>query len=265
MKIAGYLQTTLIDWPGKVAGVVWTIGCNFRCPFCHNRDLVLPDHDGILKLVQDDTVIEDLKKRKKWIDGLVITGGEPLMYSDIFNFCRRVKELGMGVKIDTNGSFPIQLKKIIDEGLVDYVAMDYKTQIDNYQELVLILGKKGDNPPRRAGKGRPYVGAGFMPARIKKSMGILAESGIEYEFRTTVVPGIHNEEVLMRMGREIKKISNLKFKNSKHKRIIWYWQNFQPKNCLDKEFEKVKPFSRKELERMIKKVKKVFQSVELRG
>ena len=134
MLIKGFLGTSLIDFPGHVASLAFVGGCNFRCPFCHNRDLVR----GFLKLptLSEESVLDDLAKRKGFIDGVEVTGGEPCLYADLPAFLRRVKSLGYPVKLDTNGYFPKALSSLLEEGLVDYVAMDVKTSPEKYAQTV---------------------------------------------------------------------------------------------------------------------------------
>ena len=176
MLIKGLQKTTLLDFPEKVACTVFTGGCNFRCPFCHNASLV--------KLVDDERIDIDeffsfLNKRVNILDGVCITGGEPLLQKDIFEFIQRIKGLGYAVKLDTNGSYPNELKALISAELIDYVAMDVKNSRSKYSQT---------------------CGANINIDDIQKSMGILASSGIEYEFRTTVVRELHSTEDIIEIA-----------------------------------------------------------------
>ncbi|MGN1117523.1 MAG: anaerobic ribonucleoside-triphosphate reductase activating protein, partial [Acutalibacteraceae bacterium] len=165
MKIYGLQKMTLLDFPGKVACTLFTGGCNFRCPFCHNARLVTElDKDEVYS---EEEIFEYLRKRVGILDGVCITGGEPLMNADIADFITKVRELGYAVKLDTNGSYPETLKNLIDRGLVDYIAMDIKNTPEKYAQTIGV--KKFD----------------FTP--IKKSIEIIMQSGVPYEFRTTVV------------------------------------------------------------------------------
>ena len=175
MFISGLQKLTLLDYPGRVACTVFTGGCNFRCPFCHNAPLVLPE-----RLAQDtdeEQVLAFLKRRTGILDGVAITGGEPLIHKEIPAFLEKVKTLGFSIKLDTNGSFPEMLERIVRAGLVDRVAMDIKNCPEKYAETI---GLKD-----------------FDIAPVERSRSFLMECGIDYEFRTTVVKGIHTEESLL--------------------------------------------------------------------
>ena len=175
MFISGLQKLTLLDYPGRVACTVFTGGCNFRCPFCHNAPLVLPE-----RLAQDtdeEQVLAFLRKRTGILDGVAITGGEPLIHKEIPSFLEKVKALGFSIKLDTNGSFPEMLESIVKAGLVDRVAMDIKNCPKKYAETI---GLKD-----------------FDIAPVERSKSFLMEYGIDYEFRTTVVKGIHTEEALL--------------------------------------------------------------------
>ena len=131
MKIGGFQKTSLLDYPDNISAIVWTVGCNFNCPFCYNKDIV----NGNVEFVPEEDIIEFLKTREKLLDGIVITGGEPFLQKDIEDFIKKIKKLGFLVKIDTNGTFPKPLQKLIDEKLVDYVAMDVKAPKKKYEDL----------------------------------------------------------------------------------------------------------------------------------
>jgi pyruvate formate lyase activating enzyme len=172
MILGGLQKTTLIDYPGKVAATVFTVGCSFRCPFCHNPELVLPGN-GQRGAIGEKVFFDFLKKRQNKLDGVCITGGEPTIQSDLIDFIEKIKKLGFLVKLDSNGSRPDVLKKIFDKKLVDFIAMDIKNSPANYERA---CGTKVDIE------------------RIKLSVELIRKAGIDYEFRTTVVPGIHQEK-----------------------------------------------------------------------
>ena len=182
MLISGLQKMTLLDYPGRVACTVFTGGCNFRCPFCHNASLVIPEAlraaDGGV-----ETVLAFLKKRQGLLDGVAVTGGEPLLHADMADFLRKVKDLGYLVKLDTNGSFPERLVSLVEEGLVDRVAMDIKNAPGLYAETA----------------GFPLLDI----APIERSKNYLLEGHVEYEFRTTVVKGLHTAESLVEAARWI--------------------------------------------------------------
>ena len=170
MKVTGIQKLTLLDYPGVVACTVFTAGCNFRCPFCHNAMLVLPEQI-------DDEVFGFLKKRRGVLDGVAVTGGEPLLHADMPEFLARVKELGYKIKLDTNGSNPELLSEIVKNKLVDRVAMDIKNAPEEYARTI---GLKS-----------------FDIAPVERSKEMLLRGDIDYEFRTTVVKGIHTKESLI--------------------------------------------------------------------
>ena len=176
MFISGLQKLTLLDYPGRVACTVFTGGCNFRCPVCHNAPLVIPErlaHD-----TDEEQVLAFLKKRTGILDGVAVTGGEPLIHKEIPAFLEKVKALGFRIKLDTNGSFPDMLESIVRAGLVDRVAMDIKNCPERYAETI---GLKD-----------------FDIAPVERSREFLMNCGIDYEFRTTVVKGIHTEDSLLK-------------------------------------------------------------------
>ena len=172
MRIDGLQKMTLLDFPGKVACTVFTGGCNFRCPFCHNALLVtkLPEKPDYT----EDEILSFLEKRVGLLDGVAITGGEPLLNPDIADFIRKIRDMGYAVKLDTNGSFPERLKAIVGEGLVDYVAMDIKNRREKYAETI---GLKN-----------------LDLSKIEESVEFLKSGTVDYEFRTTVVKQFHTVE-----------------------------------------------------------------------
>lgn len=181
MKIHGFQKTTLLDYPGRVACTVFTGGCNFRCPFCHNAPLVI-DPDGA-PVFDEDEIVSYLIKRKGILDGLCVTGGEPLMNADIAVFLRRVKDVGLNVKIDTNGTFPDRLKSLVSDGLVDYVAMDIKNSPEKYAVTAGAPGLRLD--------------------KINESVAFLLSGAVDFEFRTTAAKELHSPEDFDEIGRWI--------------------------------------------------------------
>ncbi len=180
MIIKGFQKLTLLDYPGRTACTVFTGGCNYKCPFCHNALLVTEQNDVFFT---EEEIFEHLERRKNVIDGVAITGGEPLLQKDIELFLYEIKEKGFNIKLDTNGSFPEKLKGIIDIGLADYVAMDIKNCPEKYGETVGVKN--------------------FDIAPVKESMEILKNSGVEYEFRTTVTENFHTLEDIEKLAKWI--------------------------------------------------------------
>ncbi len=180
MRIGGIQKNSLIDYPQKISCVVFTAGCNFDCPYCHNPEIARPTAGSTGLDVEE--IVSFLKKRKAFLDGVVISGGEPTLQTNIFDFCQRIKSMGYPLKLDTNGSKPHVIKELIDRRLVDYIAMDVKTDPDRYAPLI---AKEMD------------------PAVIRLSIQIIMESGIAHEFRTTCVKSIVDEADILTIARLI--------------------------------------------------------------
>lgn len=245
MQIHGFNKTTLLDYPEHIAATVFTGGCNFRCPFCHNGELVLDP--GCQPLISEEEVLSYLKKRQGILQGVCVTGGEPTLQKDLKDFLRKIKELGYPIKLDTNGYMTGVLWDLLQEKLIDYVAMDIKASRENYAAA---------------------VGLRHMDiSRIEESIGILKSSGLPYEFRTTVVKGIHRVEEFEDIGKWIAGCP------------AYYLQNYEEnENCLYRmiqtaESDNVKQggadpfgaFSREELEQMAELARKYVGKVILRG
>ena len=182
MVVSGLQKLTLLDFPGKVACTVFTGGCNFRCPFCHNSTLVLPDqiaHDS-----SAEQVLSFLRKRVGVLDGVAVTGGEPLLHPDIGDFLKEIKAMGFLIKLDTNGSFPDRLISLVEAGLADRVAMDVKNAPALYAKTVGLER--------------------FDLSGVERSKDFLLSGAVDYEFRTTVVRGLHTEESLLEAARWIR-------------------------------------------------------------
>ena len=178
MKIFGLQKLTLLDYPGKMAAILFVGGCNFRCPFCHNSDLVLLS-EGVREITEDE-IFSFLSKRKNILDGVVISGGEPLLYEETLCLMKKIKELGYFVKLDTNGSFPERLKRAVKEGLCDYVAMDIKNSKEKY---AITCGKEN-----------------FDISSVEESVDFLKEGNVPYEFRTTVTRELHTSDDMKKIG-----------------------------------------------------------------
>ncbi len=175
MRIGGFQKLTLLDYPDHLAALVFTIGCDLRCPYCHNASLVVPSSS--VEMVDEVTILDYLHKRQGVLEGVVISGGEPLMQSDLPDFIRKIKALGYLVKLDTNGSYPLKLKELMDLQLVDYVAVDIKQSRNNYGKAIGLDGST-------------------IVERIDQTISILENSTISHEYRTTLVQGIHTYQDL---------------------------------------------------------------------
>ena len=209
MQIGGLEKLTLIDYPGKLAATVFLKGCNFRCPFCYSSELVLPEKIAKQPTISEKKVLDFLKGRKNLIEGVVICGGEPTMSKELPSFLGKIKEMGFLVKLDTNGSDPGALKKLIQNGKIDYVAMDLKAPKDKYYR---VAGRSVDVD------------------EVQKSIDILKEGKVDYEFRTTVVPALHEREDILKMARWISGAKK------------YYLQNFRAEKTLNPQFEIVDPY-----------------------
>ena len=182
MLIKGLQKLTLLDFPDRMACTLFTFGCNFRCPFCHNASLVLSDRaDGTL--ISEEEFFTFLTRRKGMLEGVCITGGEPTLQPDLPDFIARVKDMGYAVKLDTNGYRPAVLRRLVEDGLLDYVAMDIKNSLERYGETVGIT--RFDTTP------------------VEESMDYLMEGRVPFEFRTTLVRGLHTEDSVRAMGRRV--------------------------------------------------------------
>lgn len=181
MKLCGLQKLTLLDFPENAACTVFTGGCNLRCPFCHNASLVT----GVAEAMETESFFAFLEKRRGLLDGVCISGGEPLLQKDIEDFIRRIRSLGYRVKLDTNGTLPQRLRPLLEGGLVDYVAMDIK------------------NAPRLYGETVGVEGFDFAP--VAETMELLRRSGVAYEFRTTVVKPLHTADSLKEIALILKK------------------------------------------------------------
>ena len=192
MKICGLNKTTLLDYPGCVSATIFVGGCNFRCPFCHNGDLVLCSDE--LPKYREEEIFSFLEKRRNVLEGVCVTGGEPTLYNELPEFIKKIKALGYKVKLDTNGSNPKMLKELVKEKLVDYVAMDIKAPVYNYDKVCGVL---------------------VNIEKIKESVDFLKEKIVLYEFRTTVVDKLHCKEDIIEIGKWLVGAEN------------YYLQNYQ--------------------------------------
>ena len=229
MNIHGFQKMTMLDFPGRVAATVFTAGCELRCPFCHNARLVThPEENDRIDVAE---TLEYFKKRKNMLDGVCLTGGEPLLQRDIADYLYNIKELGLSVKLDTNGCSPDKLSDLINRGLVDYVAMDIKNSPEKYGETV----------------GVPNIDI----APINESKKLLLSGKVDYEFRTTVVREFHTKEDLVAIAKMIK--------GCKH----YYLQQFVDSGrCIEQGFT---AYDRDEMYEMKEAVAKYIPEVELRG
>jgi len=231
MEIGGLQKLTLIDYPGRLAATVFLIGCDFRCPFCYSPELVLPEKIKNQPRIPEKDFFDFLKKRKGLLEGIVLCGGEPTINKDLPNFIKKIKKLGYLVKLDTNGSNPGMLKKLINKKLIDYAAIDIKAPKEKYSQAA---GVKVD------------------VKKIEESIDILKESKIDHEFRTTVVPTFHKKEDILKIARWLNPAKK------------YYLQNFRPEKTIDPKFEKIKPYPQEYLVEIQKAVSPFFEICQIR-
>lgn len=234
MKLSAIQKFTVLDYPGKVACIAFTPGCNMRCGFCHNPEFVLPEKIRELSasFIEEETFFNFLEKRRGLLDGVVVSGGEPTIWRDLPEFLRHIKERGFLVKLDTNGNHPAMLRKLLEEKLVDYVAMDVKTSLAEYPKL---------------------VGGGVKADNIAESIELLKAAGIPYEFRTTLIKEVHTEESLRDMA-------ELLFGAERY-----YLQTFRPGHTLNPVFATYHPFSPEEMQELVHRFSTVVKEVGIRG
>ena len=228
--IGGIQKTSLLDFPNKISAIVFTKGCNFNCGYCHNPNLVKPKTQE--DIYSTDVFLEFLKKRQGKLDGVVISGGEATLQKDLIPFIKEVKELGFAVKLDTNGYLPDVLENVINQKLVDYIAMDIKAPLDKYS---LITRVNTDT------------------SKIEKSINLVMESGIDYEFRTTVLKSQLDYNDFEKIGKLIQGAKK------------YYLQKFEAKtDILDMDLASEKTYSDAEFDEIIKILKKYIEFAELR-
>ena len=227
MKIGGLQKVSLIDYPKEICAIVFTYGCNFRCPYCHNPELVT----GTTKFIDVNEVLEFLKSRIGKLSAVSITGGEPTIHNDLPVFIQQIKSMGYKVKLDTNGTNPDMIKWLINERLIDYIAMDIKAPLEKYEEVVRVKLDVGN---------------------IFNSIKIIMEGEIDYEFRTTVVKNLISKKDILDIADMI------------HGAKAYYLQRFVPSKTLDENFLKGSPFSDEEIENIEHTIGKFFDVFSVR-
>lgn len=228
MIIKGLQKLTLIDYPGKVACTLFTFGCNFRCPYCHNPELVI---DNGAPPIPENEILRFLIERKSFLQGVCITGGEPTLHTDLPDFLEKIKKIGYSIKLDTNGTNPNMLELLIDRGLVDYIAMDVKAPLEKYEKVVKV--KVDVN-------------------KIIRSIEIV-KAFPEHEFRTTVIPELLNKEDILTIAGQLKGARR------------FFIQQFKPSKTLDKTFIEKQAYLTEDLKKIRDEIKKLFEICEIRN
>lgn len=284
MKIHGFNKTTLLDYPEHLAATIFTGGCNFRCPFCHNGGLVLdPDSQPAMP---EEEVLKFLQKRRGILQGVCITGGEPTLQPDLEDFIRKVKEMGYLVKLDTNGSRPKVLESLLEKGLLDYVAMDIKASRENYGRAAGVrcfAESTGAEPSeemtgmwRTLGETEATVETPMpLIKRICKSVELLKKGTIPYEFRTTVVKGIHTPEEFEAIGQWLAGCRAYYLQAYReNENILVYCENGQASDIAQvsvgdggrqQKGLQLSDFTKAEMESFADTARKYISKVELRG
>jgi pyruvate formate lyase activating enzyme len=231
IKIGGLQKLTLIDYPGRIAATVFLTGCNFHCPWCYSRELVISEEIEKQPKIPEKDFFNFLKERRELLEGIVLCGGEPTINKELPSFAKKIKKLGFLVKLDTNGSNPKMIKELIDKKLIDYVAMDVKLTKEKYPEIFAKKVKIRD---------------------IETSINLLKEDKVDYEFRTTVVPTIHTKENILKIAHWIKPAKK------------YFLQNFRAEKTIDPSFEKIKPYPQEFLLEIQRAVAPFFKVCQVR-
>ena len=284
MKIGGIQKTSLIDYPNKVCAVFFASGCNFRCPYCYNPELVF----NKTELINEKWIYNFLEKRKNYLDAILLSGGEITIQPDFIEFVKRIKQYGYLVGIETNGSKPDAIKKLIDSRLTDFIAMDIKSDLETYEKAAcakLDKGKikkygylvgietNGSNPDAikklidnelvdfiamdlKSDLETYYMAAGVKveKEKIKKSVELIKDSNVDYEFRTTVVPGLFNEETAIKIGAWL---------NGSKKYVLQQFNN--DKDMINKSFKRKKPYTVDKLKKFKKILENYIDEVKISG
>jgi len=240
MLFGGLQKTNLADYPGILACVFFTVGCNFRCPFCHNRQLVVAN--STLETFGSKEAFDFLKSRVGKLEGVCITGGEPTLQNDLVPFCAEVKQLGFKIKLDTNGTNETAVKNLIKENLVDYFAIDIKSSWGKYSET---------------------TNSKDASTKVRSTLENIYKSKIPIELRTTIVPTIHSKKEVIEMAKDL--YTFMLEQKINPKTVKWYLQNFRPVNCFNEKFLSVTPYTKSQMNELLLSVNKYFPSGAIRS
>lgn len=229
MTIGGLQKFSLIDYPGKTCAIIFTQGCNFRCKYCHNPELVLSDQ--FTQPIPINKIMQFLTSRKGQLDAVTITGGEPTLHSDLIDFIKQIKQLGFLIKLDSNGTNSKILQQLIEQKLVDYLAMDIKAPLEKYKDI---------------------VDTNVEIKEIKASINLIINSNINHEFRTTIVKSLTSLDDLLKIGQSIQGAQN------------YYLQRFIPSKLIDNKLITEQSYSTQELEKLANKLEKYVKKCKMR-
>lgn len=236
MVIKGFIDVSFVDWEGKISSVIFLPKCNFRCPFCHNLNLVL--YPEKLDTIPFEYVEKQLDKQGGWIDGVCITGGEPTLHNDLPQICSRLKKSGFPVKVDTNGTNPSMLKKLMKNSLIDYVSLDIKAPL-TVKKYSRATGVKAEK----------------ILQNINESVGTLLKYNMDYEFRTTIVPKLHERDDIKQICRSLRGC---------RKYVLQKFDAGLGKETINPEFMELKPFNNEEMHKFLKAAQEIIPYTKLR-
>jgi pyruvate formate lyase activating enzyme len=229
MRIGGFQKTSLLDYPDRISAIIWTSGCNFRCPFCYNKNLALGTGD----IFPEEMILSFLSKRKAMLEGVVISGGEPFLQDQLLDFLKKVKTMGYLVKVDTNGSYPEPLEELLDTHMVDYVAMDVKAPKNKYNTL---------------------TGVSVDLSKIESSINLIKTTASAYEFKTTFVPGLLTKEDIIDIAQWLEGAET------------YYLQQFKPMTPLvSSQLETAAPYAKEYFLETLKAINPFFKNCHIRG
>lgn len=234
LEIKGFIPNTMLDWEGMLASTIFLPRCNFRCPFCQNGELVL--HPERLETVPFSVISDYLRDRSGWVDGVCITGGEPCLHDGLPGLCADLRAQGVKVKLDTNGSIPGVLESLLDDGLIDYVSMDIKAPLETGPYRIATGIDKAD-----------------LVDLVRLSIDMLRSSGLEHEFRTTVVPLMHGPSEVARIAEQLEGEGR------------FVLQHFSPRDTLDPRFSALRPFTDEDMKAMLKQAQQYVPGATVRG
>ena len=261
IPIAGYIENSLIEWEGNIVSIIFLPSCNLRCPYCHSPHLVQPSNK--LETIPVENILEAVKRNRAWLDGIVITGGEPTLHKNLDELIESFRSLGIKVRLDSNGTNPDVLEDLIRRKLIQCVAMDIKAPLnkEKYERVAGMQDAEFAIPPHLSsplggegwGEGEQCNRHSTLLSSIRRSIELIMNSGIEYEFRTTISPAFLNESDIVEIARTIKGAQR------------YVLQGFKPNNCLDNEMLNITPYPVETLKQFAKSAKAYVKNCFVRG